>query len=151
MDRRIRIALLGMLVAGCGGEPGEDRSPLALGGRYTEWFYAGDTARLWARFAPELRTAFGTPDSLATYRDRTLERLGTEQGTPDVAVEPAGDTSIYTRTAAFSRAQGRMVLEWSLAPDGTITGLYLAPATVPSATTVPAPQPAGPPDTATAQ
>ena len=38
--------------------------PLDQGRSYTAWFYAGESAKLWERFAPEMQKAMGTKEGL---------------------------------------------------------------------------------------
>ncbi|HEU4698823.1 MAG TPA: hypothetical protein VFS40_06575 [Gemmatimonadales bacterium] len=110
------------------GAAAAERAALDLGQTYTGWLYRDEHARLWDRFGPEMRRAFGTEDSLRLYLTQTLAGLGAERGTPTERVDREDSTRVYTRVAAFERAPNPMMLQWTLAPSGTITGFFLRPA-----------------------
>ena len=57
-----------------------------------------------------------------------MTRLGREQGQVDEKVETLNPLRIYSRTSTFDRSSHRMLLEWTMAEDGAVTGLVLRPA-----------------------
>lgn len=120
--------MLAAAALACGGETVPDRSPMALGQTYTDWFYRGDVDQLWERFTPELQDAFGARDSLVAYRERTVADLGRETGAPREAVSDAGPMQVYARVADFERASDPMLLEWAIDSSGAISGFVLRPA-----------------------
>jgi hypothetical protein len=120
--------LLAAAALACGGDAPSERSPMALGQTYTDWFYGGRTAELWERFTPELQDAFGAIDSLAAYRERTIAELGRETGAPREAVTQADRMQVYARVADFERAADPMLLEWAIDSVGEISGFVLRPA-----------------------
>jgi hypothetical protein len=114
--------------------PGTDRPErlvLEQGRQYTSWLYGSQYDKLWDRFSPEMRQAFGSVGDLANFASRAVTRMGREQGTVDERVERTEPFGIYSRTASFDNAPKRMRIEWSLTNDGEVTGLLLRPATEP--------------------
>lgn len=125
--RALGLALAAATLA-CAGDAPADTSPMALGQTYTDWFYSGRVDELWGRFTPELRSAFGTQDSLRVYRERTVGELGRETGAPREAVSETGETQVYARVSDFERAPDPMLLEWAIDSIGAISGFVLRPA-----------------------
>jgi hypothetical protein len=112
-------------------EGGTDASgtPTELGRTYSAWLVAGDHARLWSRFGPELRQDFGNEDSLRRYISETVTALGAEQGEARERLDEAIDTvQVYSRVVRFARAPQPMMVQWSLTRDGAISGFMLRPA-----------------------
>jgi hypothetical protein len=46
----------------------------------------------------------------------------------DEKVETESPLKIYSRTSTFDRSSHKMLLEWTMAEDGAVTGLVLRPA-----------------------
>ena len=115
-------------VAACAPRGDRPRTPLEQGRLYTSWLYENQYQKLWDRFSPEMRESFGSVSDLASFAGRAVSRLGHEHGVVDERVESASPDQVYTRTASFDRARHPMLLEWSLAADGKVTGLVLRPA-----------------------
>jgi hypothetical protein len=110
-----------------------DSEPLEQGRMYTTWLYGSEYNKLWDRFSPEMRQTFGSVGDLATFASRALKSLGTERQVVDERVEKADPYQVYTRNASFNKAIHPMLIEWSLAKDGAVTGLVVRPALADSA------------------
>lgn len=122
-------AVAAAAVAACA-SPGDrqDRSSIEQGRLYTNWLYGSQYDKLWDRFSPELQQTFGSAADLAAFAGRAVTRLGQEKGAVDERVEDAAPFQVYSRRASFDKSRHRMLLEWSLAKDGEVTGLVLRPA-----------------------
>ena len=120
--------MLAAAVAACAPRDRASRAPMEQGRLYTAWLYGSQFDKLWDRFSPEMRQTFGSVSDLASFAGRAVSRLGREHGVVDERVERASASQVYSRTASFDRARHPMLLEWSLAPDGQVTGLVLRPA-----------------------
>ena len=105
-----------------------DSEPLQQGRMYTTWLYGNEYSKLWERFSPEMQQTFGSVADLASFASRAVRRLGTENGKVDERVENADPYRVYTRSASFNKSKHRMLIEWSLAQDGAVTGLVVRPA-----------------------
>ena len=103
-------------------------SLLKQGRQYTDWLYGSQYEKLWNRFSPDMRQTFGSVGDLASFAGQAVTRLGRERGQVNERVETASPIRIYSRTAAFDRASHKMLLEWTMAEDGAVTGLVLRPA-----------------------
>ncbi len=103
-------------------------SLLKQGRQYTDWLYGSQYEKLWNRFSPDMRQTFGSVGDLATFAGQAVTRLGRERGQVDERIESASPVRIYSRTSAFDRSRHRMLLEWTMAEDGEVTGLVLRPA-----------------------
>lgn len=125
MHASMRTLLVSALVlaAGCGGRDAQQQ-----GRTYTAWFYRGDFAPLWDRFSPEMKLTFPSPDALASFAGRTIDGLGAEQGAPEEQLVREDSVTVYSRIATFDRSAHRVLLQWTLTRDGTVTGFMLRPA-----------------------
>jgi hypothetical protein len=124
----LTLVLVASLI-GC--RPSSDRPEQKLmqeGRTYTAWLYGSEYQKLWDRFSPEMRQTFGSVAELADFAGHALKNLGAEQGKVDEAVNPAEPFTVYSRSASFDKSRHRMLIEWSLAKDGAVTGLVVRPA-----------------------
>ena len=112
----------------CAPRESQRGGPIQQGRLYTTWLYGSQYDKLWDRFSPEMRQSFGSVSELASFAGRAVSRLGREHGVVDERVEAASPDQVYSRTASFDRALHPMLLEWSLAADGQVTGMVLRPA-----------------------
>jgi len=100
---------------------------------YTSWLYGNEYNKLWDRFSPEMRQTFGSVGELASFAGQALTHLGTERRVVDERVMEADPFLVYTRAASFNKAPRPMLIEWSLARDGEVTGLVVRPSPTDSA------------------
>jgi hypothetical protein len=107
---------------------GPDQKWIKEGRTYTAWLYGSEYNKLWDRFSPEMRQTFGSVADLASFANRAVMHLGTERGKVDEEVKEADPFRVYTRSASFDKSNERMLIEWSLAQDGAVTGLVVRPA-----------------------
>jgi hypothetical protein len=127
------VLLLVAAISGC--LPRADRAPDSLleqGRLYTSWLYGSQYQKLWDRFSPDMRQTFGSVADLASFAGRALTRLGSERGAVDEQVSDAEPLRVYRRRATFDTAKREMLIEWSLAKDGEVTGLVVRPVPVDS-------------------
>lgn len=130
--RAARALVVGLMLAACTGGGGE-RSTLDLGRTYTQWMFGGEFDSLWARFTPEMQRTFTTRADLERFVGRTAEELGHEKGEASERTSTAAGTRVYSRTASFERAPRPVEIQWSLAPDGRVTGMFVRPVPADSA------------------
>lgn len=100
---------------------------LREGRTYTAWLYGSEYQKLWERFSPEMRQTFGSVTELADFASRAVKHLGMEQGKVDETVNDTEPYRVYSRSASFEKSPQRMLIEWSLADDGAVTGLVVRP------------------------
>jgi hypothetical protein len=127
----VRTKLALMLAAGvvaCS-RPAErpEQKTMQEGRTYTAWLYGNEYQKLWDRFSPDMRQTFGSVAELANFAGRALKNLGAEQGKVDEAVNSTEPFTVYSRSASFDKSRHRMLIEWSLAKDGAVTGLVVRP------------------------
>jgi hypothetical protein len=129
MHRWTQGIVLAAAALACGPQADSQTSSLLKQGRqYTDWLYGSQYEKLWNRFSPDMRQTFGSVGDLASFAGQAVTRLGREQGQVNERVETASPIRIYSRTAAFDRSRHKMLLEWTMAEDGAVTGLVLRPA-----------------------
>ena len=104
-----------------------DRNVMQEGRTYTAWLYGSEYRKLWDRFSPEMQQTFGSVADLASFASRAVKNLGVERGKVDEKVQDAEPFRVYTRSASFEKSRHRMLIEWSLAKDGAVTGLVVRP------------------------
>jgi hypothetical protein len=115
-------------VVACGPRSEErPRTLLEQGRQYTTWLYGSQYQKLWDRFSPDMRQTFGSVADLAAFAGRTVSRRGPETRAHDERVEDRAPFSVYQRTASFDASRRPMLIEWSLARDGAVTGLVVRP------------------------
>jgi hypothetical protein len=130
---RARSVGLAIVMAAVACAPPEDRRDgefVQHGRTYTAWLYSSDYHKLWNRFSPEMRQTFGSVSDLASFAGHALSNLGAERKVVDESVQVADPFRVYTRNASFDKARQPMLIEWSLAQDGAVTGLVVRPAPV---------------------
>ena len=104
-----------------------DQKSMQEGRTYTAWLYGSEYNKLWDRFSPEMRQTFGSVADLASFASRAVKQLGMEQGKVDEKLNDAESYRVYSRSATFDKSRHRMLIEWSLAKDGAVTGLVVRP------------------------
>ena len=124
----IGIALAAALAACVPGGDAQTSVLLQQGRQYTAWLYGSQYQKLWDRFSPDMRQTFGSVTELASFAGQAVTRLGQEQGQVDERVEAGSPDRIYSRTSTFDGSSHKMLLEWTMAEDGAVTGLVLRPA-----------------------
>ena len=126
---RIWAPALALTALACApAKDGSDQKWIKDGRTYTAWLYGSEYNKLWDRFSPEMRQTFGSVSDLATFASRAVTRLGAERGQVDEQVKEADPFRVYSRSASFDNSKDRMLIEWSLANDGAVTGLVVRPA-----------------------
>jgi hypothetical protein len=126
MDARRWILIMAAVACGHSGDRAEPEL-LHEGRTYTAWLYGSEYEKLWQRFSPEMRQTFGSVTDLANFASRAVKHLGVEQGKVHETVNDAKPFKVYRRSASFEKAPQRMLIEWSLAEDGAVTGLVVRP------------------------
>jgi hypothetical protein len=129
MDTRIwGLVIATAAVFACSPQRDQPDSEMLQQGRmYTAWLYGNEYSKLWERFSPEMQQTFGSVGELASFASRAVRRLGTERGKVNERVEKADPYLVYSRSASFNKSNHRMLIEWSLAKDGAVTGLVVRP------------------------
>ncbi len=116
------------MMTACAPRGKEPPRALEQGRLYTTWLYDNQYQKLWDRFSPEMRQTFGSVADLASFAGRAVTRLGPERRALGERVDDAAPFQIYQRTASFDTSRRPMLIEWSLARDGAVTGLMVRPA-----------------------
>jgi hypothetical protein len=128
MDARPSIVLATLITLACAPRPDRPDASLMQEGRtYTAWLYGSEYHKLWDRFSPEMQQTFGSVGDLASFASRAVKNLGVERGRVDEKVQEAEPFRVYRRSASFDKSRHRMLIEWSLAKDGAVTGLVVRP------------------------
>ena len=134
MDARRWGLAIAILVSACAPPKERPDGQFVQQGRlYTAWLYGNEYSKLWDRFSPEMRQTFGSVGELASFAGQAVTRLGAERKVVDESVMVAEPFRVYTRAASFNKTQHPMLIEWSLAGDGEVTGLVVRPAPTDSA------------------
>lgn len=128
MNARTWGLALALAVAACASPESRPNGQFVQQGRqYTAWLYGNEYNKLWDRFSPEMRQTFGSVADLASFASRAVTHLGPERKLLDESVQDADPLVVYTRDASFDKSSQRMLIEWSLAKDGEVTGLVVRP------------------------
>ncbi len=122
------ILVIAMAASCASPEARPDGQFVQQGRQYTAWLYGNEYDKLWDRFSPEMRQTFGNVSDLASFAGGALTHLGAERKVVDESVQDADPLVVYTRNASFDKSRHSMLIEWSLAKDGAVTGLVVRPA-----------------------
>jgi hypothetical protein len=129
MDARAWGVAMAILAIACAPRGDNSDQKLMQDGRmYTSWLFGKDYERLWQRFSPEMKQTFGSVADLASFASGAISDLGAERGKVEEMVKDAEPYRVYTRSSSFDKSQHRMLIEWSFAKDGAVTGLVVRPA-----------------------
>jgi hypothetical protein len=129
MDARGWTLMLALVAPACAPrDRGLEPKLIQEGRTYTAWLYQSQYDKLWSKFSPEMRQTFGSVGDLANFASRAVKNLGAEQGKVREQLNDATPYTVYSRTASFNRSPQPMLIEWSLAQDGAVTGLVVRPA-----------------------
>jgi hypothetical protein len=124
-----RILPLVLALIACAPPHGRaERSALEQGRTYTTWLYGREYGKLWERLTPEMRHVFGSAAELGAFAGRAVTSLGREQGAVDERIAEIRPERVYSRTVSFTSAVSPMTIEWTLTPEGAVSGLAVRPA-----------------------
>jgi hypothetical protein len=129
MGARIWGVAIALAALACA--PRDDRPDgefVQQGRMYTAWLYGSEYNKLWDRFSPDMRQTFGSVSDLANFAGKAIKHLGAERKVVEESVKEAKPFLVYTRSASFNKAEHPVLIEWSLARDGEVTGLVVRPA-----------------------
>ncbi len=94
---------------------------------FTEMFYRGDLAALYARFSDEMKKSFSR-EQLDAMRKRVQDSYGKEAKVLGEDSQTKGDFRRFVRWARFDRYEGVIEVEWILRKSGSIAGFFVRPA-----------------------
>lgn len=129
--QRLLLAMLLLLCAPYAAMA-QSADAVATGSQLTEMFYARKIDDIWERMDGPMRDALVSRDALAAFREQIATQLGDEKSLLDETVTPTGNLSVYRRRAHFEKFAGVIVVQWTLAADGRVTGFFIAPEQPPS-------------------
>jgi murein DD-endopeptidase MepM/ murein hydrolase activator NlpD len=124
--RRLRLAtllLLGLAVVAAA----QEAQTLQRGRELTRLFYDEGLGTLWERFAAPMQDLFGSLQGLKRFREQVGLQFGREVSLVSERVDFVGTTAVYERTARFEKPSAPILLQWSLARDGTVAGFLVTP------------------------
>lgn len=103
-------------------------SATGQGRALTELFYQGKLDELWTKMGPDMQSTLGSKAQFAAFHKQVEEQLGSETKVLDEKAAQAAPYQVYVRTAAFSKVQGAVILQWAFAADGKIAAFMIRPA-----------------------
>lgn len=111
--------------AGCRKDVSQRHSIVLQEGReLTTLFYARNTADLWRRLSPAMKSALSNEDAFSVLPTQIESQLGTERRIMD----EKATKSTYVRTASFSKFDGPVYIQWTIDESGIVTGFFIRPA-----------------------
>ena len=132
--RATREMAFGLLLLACRpSAPGRQQATIEQGRTYADWLFSGDLDKLWARFSPEMRRTFPSVAELSAFVSRTTVELGRQTGMAREEMRTLAGTRVYTRTAAFARAERPVEVQFAMSDDGRVTGILIHPVLADSA------------------
>jgi hypothetical protein len=112
---------------------------LAPGRELSRQFLDRKLDPVWARFTPQMKQAVGSREKLGAFREQVAAELGEEVGMAEERVVNEMGMGVYLRAARWSKAQTRIVMQWSIDSKGMVAGFGVRPEAPP-----PVPLPAAP-------
>lgn len=95
-------------------------SPLALGRRYAEAFYGGDSRSFWEALDPEMQRFHETPENIGSFAQAVRDRAGSNIRRVDDLVRSIDGKDVYLLHARGDAREFEIKI--FLNPDGTIGG-----------------------------
>jgi len=106
----------------------ESADSLALGRKYTMWFYDGEADSLWAIMDSASKGRVGSQEAIENMMDQLYEQLGEEVAVVSETASLGEDGVLeYRRLAEFDTAPERVVWIWRIGEDGQIVGASIRP------------------------
>lgn len=128
-----KIAVLLIFLAGSVFFHGQAAAPfltqqqaLELGRKYVAQFYNRDVEEIWRHMSTDMRHALGSEAALLEISAKLRKDLGKETGILNERVLPSLQYKVYTRLVSFESVP-RMVVQFTFAPDGEISGFFFTP------------------------
>jgi hypothetical protein len=127
MSRRLIAAAAACLWAAplAAQQPATDADFIALGRKYTEWFYAGQGDSLFAHLLPGGKIA--SPAEIVAGRDQMTARVGSEVKVLEEKLNRRKGRRQYWREARFDNLEEPMVVRFLFDDAGAIAGVGLGP------------------------
>ncbi|HWM94106.1 MAG TPA: M23 family metallopeptidase [Thermoanaerobaculia bacterium] len=101
--------------------------PLETGRQYTGWFYAGEAAKLWEKFTPEMKQLVGTAEGIKAAREQINADHGNEVEILSEEVVAQTPLQVYTRRVKMAKAPKPVVVQIALDASGNIAGFHVGP------------------------
>ena len=121
-----RIALMiPLLLVLAATAAGQDGSALQRGRELTRLFYDAKLDSLWEEFAPAMKESFGGPERLKAFREQVDRQVGREVSVFSEKADSVGSTTVYERISRFEKPPIPVLVQWSLAPGGTVVGFLV--------------------------
>lgn len=108
------------------------RSVESEGRNLTMQFQRGETAAIFARMAPPMRTTAGSADGLARFRLQVQDEAGPEQVVLSETEVAVGPYRAYRRLARHARAARPILTEWVFDEQFAVIGFVVKPEPVPA-------------------
>ena len=102
-------------------------SPLEVGRRLTETFFAGRTDELWERMDERMRAEVKSREELASFFANASDLLGRETVLLDEEVSSSKGITTYLRTARFEKASEPFRIHWTFDGSGRIVDFWIRP------------------------
>jgi hypothetical protein len=105
----------------------EEQEAKKKGRTYTQWFYEGKLADLWAKLSPVMQQALVSEAKLSVLRNEILQQLGLETELTAENVRPMGTLQVYKRLGKFEKVEGNVEVQFAFDPRGSVADFYVRP------------------------
>jgi len=122
-----RAIALGLVLTAAGGVLATaQEDPVKEEGRiFCDLFYDGELEEIWKYFSPDMRSVFGTVDSLRAFRREALGFLGSEVVILDETTGAENGQMTYRRIARFENTSQLARVEWAFDADWMVTAFLI--------------------------
>jgi hypothetical protein len=106
----------------------ESPDSLALGRKFTGWFFDGHSDSLWNVMGEATRGRVGGIESIENMMDQVLDQIGEEVEVVSESAKARDDSVVvYRRLSEFDLAPERIVWIWRINEAGEIVGVGIRP------------------------
>ena len=106
----------------------ESPDSLALGRKYTAWFFDGQSDSLWNAMVEDTQGRVGGMEGIENMMDQVIDQIGEETAVVSESAKIIDDGVLeYRRLAEFETAPERIVWIWRTNEEGQIVGAGIRP------------------------
>ena len=106
----------------------ESPDSLALGRKYTAWFFDGHSDSLWNAMGEATQGRLGGMEGIENMMDQVIDQIGEEVEVVSESAKVIDDGVLeYRRLAEFETAPERIVWIWRTNEEGQIVGAGIRP------------------------
>ena len=105
-----------------------DNKVLEYGRTLTSLFYKCEISQVWTKMTAEMKKALRSEEDLTSFRQQINLQLGDENNLVDEKTMMSPPYRVYLRTAAFSKLDKPVNIQWTIDENNKVAGFFIRPA-----------------------